>query len=295
MLALPELAAKSLNGFDLSNAAIPKGEIFRGGPPRDGIPSIDNPKFVPAADVDYLRDGDLVIGLVRNGTTRAYPLRILIRHEIVNDVIDGQPVAVTYCPLCGTSMVFDARVDGQKRTFGVSGLLYNSDVLMYDRETESLWSQIAMKAISGPEVGNELTWLPSEQMTWKAWLQKHPTSEVLSLDTGHRRDYAADAYASYFASEQTMFPAPYSRRELPRKNWVLGLLINGEAKAYPVRQLPDGEPIADEVGGEQVEILWDAAARHAQVVKPNGESIPSVLAFWFAWQAFYPETALWNQ
>jgi len=288
------LHAQSLNGFDISNATIPHDEIFQGGPPRDGIPSIDEPKFIPSGDVNYLRDDDIVIGLVRDGVARAYPLRILVWHEIVNDVIDGKAVAVTYCPLCGTSMVFDAQVDGKRRSFGVSGLLYNSDVLMYDRETESLWSQIGMKAISGPDVGKELTWIPSEHMTWKTWREKHPDSEVLSQATGHQRNYGADAYESYFASDQTMFPVPHTRTEFPNKEWVLGVIINGQAKAYPVNQLPDGQPISDQVGEQQIEVLWDAAARRPQVHDENGDTVPSVMIFWFAWQAFYPETQVWR-
>ncbi len=291
--ALP-LQAQSLNGFKVSNATIPVKEIFGGGPPRDGIPSIDAPKFLPVSKVDFLRDDDIVIGLERQGDARAYPLRILVWHEIVNDVIGGEPVTVTYCPLCGTSMVFDARIDGKRRTFGVSGLLYNSDVLMYDRETESLWSQIGMKAISGPDVGKELAWLPSVHMTWKAWREKHPQGQVLSTDTGHQRDYGGDAYADYFASEATMFPVPHTRREFPNKEWVLGVIINGQAKAYPVDKLPDGKPVPDNVGGKQITVSWETTSRRPDVRDGEGGEIPSVMVFWFAWQAFYPETALWQ-
>lgn len=287
-------SSPSLNGFDLTHCTVPTDEILSGGPPRDGIPSIDHPQFVPAARVDYLRDDDIVIGLVRGDQARAYPLRILVWHEIVNDVIAGEPVAVTYCPLCGTSMVFDARVGGRRRSFGVSGLLYNSDVLMYDRQTESLWSQIAMKAISGPDAGKELTWLPSQQMTWRAWREKHQASQVLSLETGHDRDYTATAYASYFASDQTMFPVRRNRDELPSKAWVLGVVLNGRAKAYAIARLPDSQTLTDKVGEHLITVRWNAAARHAQVHDQNGREVPSVQAFWFAWQAFYPETQLWN-
>ena len=166
--------SQSLNGFDLSNASIPRDDIFRGGPPRDGIPSIDDPRFVASSSVDYLDDGDIVIGFAQGGTARAYPTRILVWHEIVNDEVDGEPIAVTYCPLCGTAMVFRRSVGGRQRTFGVSGLLYQSDVLMYDRESESLWSQLAMRAVAGPAEGTELEWLPSEHMTWKASADEVP-------------------------------------------------------------------------------------------------------------------------
>lgn len=286
--------AGTVNGFDLSRAIIPADQILGGGPPRDGIPSIDVPRFVPAAQVDYLRDHEIVIGLEREGVARAYPLRILVWHEIVNDVIGGDPVAVTYCPLCGTAMVFDARVDGRRRNFGVSGLLYNSDVLLYDRESESLWSQRAMKAVSGPDVGMPLAWRPSEYSTWKAWKARHPQGEVLSQETGHRRDYGAKAYADYNATEETMFPVAHRRRELPNKAWVLGVVIDGTAKAYPVDHLPDGVAVPDKVAGIPLTVQWHAAERRPVVRDAADRGVPSVMVFWFAWQAFYPETQLWK-
>jgi len=286
--------AKKLNGFDVSNATIPVKDILSGGPPRDGIPSIDEPRFVAAGNVDYLKDDDIVIGLGNGDTARAYPLRILVWHEIVNDTIGDQPVAVTYCPLCGTSMVFDRRINGTVRRFGVSGLLYQSDVLMYDRESESLWSQLKMEAVSGPEAGKKLTWLPSRHLTWKAWRTAHPQGEVLSTKTGFSRNYDGQAYASYFATDRTMFPVPRTRTELPNKEWVIGVLINGKAKAYPVKRLPDGQPIDDEVGGSTLTLRWDAQSRQPHLQDATGQPVPYVMVFWFAWQAFYPETELWE-
>lgn len=288
------LRANSLNGFDLSNATIPRAEILSGGPPRDGIPSIDTPRFVEVGDADYLKDDDIVIGVKLNGIARAYPLRILIWHEIVNDVIDKQPFAVTYCPLCGTAMVFDALVGDRRRSFGVSGLLYQSDVLMYDRETESLWSQLKMEAFSGPEAGEKLTLFPSEHMTWKAWKEKNPDSSVLSPETGHRRNYQGNAYASYFASDKTMFPVPMTRKELGNKDWVLGVVMDGEAQAYPVKELPDDKELRDTIAGKTVRLIWDADSRHPILQDEEGKPIPYVMAFWFAWQAFYPGTGLWT-
>ncbi|GAB4175980.1 MAG: hypothetical protein Fur0032_15810 [Terrimicrobiaceae bacterium] len=293
MFCLPAYAV-ARNGFDLSNATIPQSEIMLGGPPRDGIPSIDAPKFVPTGEVSFLKDGDLLIGLNRGGKARAYPLRILVWHEIVNDTVSGEPVAVTYCPLCGTAMVFNARLEGGRRSFGVSGLLYQSDVLMYDRETESLWSQLKMEAVSGPEVGKKLTLLLSEQMTWKAWREKYPDGEVLSPDTGHHREYGGNAYASYFASEDIMFPVPHVRRELPNKTKVVGIIIDGQSKAYPLDQLPDKTVVRDRLANKEIEIWWDRSAHEPRVTTLVGESLPSVVAFWFAWQAFYPDTELWR-
>jgi Protein of unknown function (DUF3179) len=286
--------AESFNGFDIFNASVPASEIVSGGPPRDGIPSIDTPKFIPAPEAEFVCDEDIVIGLTRGNVARAYPLRILVWHEIVNDTIGGDAVAVTYCPLCGTSMVFDRKIGGTIRNFGVSGLLYNSNVLLYDRETESLWSQLSMEAVSGPSVGAKLAWLPSEHLAWKEWRTKHPDVEVLSPDTGHDRDYGAEAYASYFDTDNTMFPVRHTRTELRNKTWVLGVNISGHAKAYPVENLPDGKPVRDCVSGQDIEILWNKASRHPIVRDADGKEIPSVMLFWFAWQAFHPDTELYQ-
>ncbi len=285
---------QKMNGFVVSNASIDKEDIMFGGPPRDGIPSIDNPDFIPISRVDYLRDKDIILSVKRGGEVRGYPTRIIVWHEIVNDVIAGDSIVVTYCPLCGTGMVFDRNVDGKVRTFGVSGLLYQSDVLMYDRETESLWSQLAMKGVSGPAVDQKLTWIPSEHLTWKAWQEKYPDGKVLSINTGYSRNYAGEAYAAYFASDAVMFPVPQTRKELPNKAKVIGVFINGKAKAYPLNDLPSGKIIKEKVGGQEIMVSYDAEKQFPQVTDANGEHITSVVVFWFAWQAFYPDTGLWR-
>jgi len=286
--------AQTHNGFDLSNASIDPKNIFRGGPPRDGIPSIDHPKFIPTEQVTFLRDNDIVIGLTRGDISRAYPLRILIWHEIVNDVIHGDAILVTYCPLCNTAMIFDRTIRGKTRTFGVSGLLYQSDVLMFDRESESLWSQLAMEAVSGTMRGTKLNLLAGEYMSWSAWRKKYPRGEVLSTDTGHTRNYEAKAYASYFSSEKTMFPVPRLRQELPNKTNVIGVLLNGQAKAYPLSTLPIDDTVKDIVGGISILVRHDPNTALVRVTDTAGKDIPSVVVFWFAWQAFYPDTALWK-
>ncbi|MBI9098842.1 MAG: DUF3179 domain-containing protein [Spirochaetaceae bacterium] len=288
------LPGQANNGFDLSNSLIDINEIYRGGPPRDGIPSLSHPEFLSVDDVDYLKDDDIVIGLVRGNTARAYPTRILIWHEIANDIIEGDPVAVVYCPLCGTAMVFDRNINGRVRDFGVSGLLYQSDVLMYDRETESLWSQLEMKSVSGPEAGTSLKWLSSEHMTWKTWKEKYPYGEVLSINTGFNRNYAANAYAEYFATDRTMFPVPHTRNELRNKALVIGIIINGTAKAYSVDSFNSNSSVHDRIGNQRINISYNELKKYPTVRDATGEDIPYVMSFWFAWQAFYPDTELWN-
>ena len=155
----------ALSGWDFSEHSIPLNDILSGGPAKDGIPAIDRPRFVPASQASrtFLDDGDRVMALVVNGKKKVYPLKILNWHEIVNDSIGGRRVVVTFCPLCGTGMVFDAHAAGRPLNFGVSGLLYKSNVLLYDRQTESLWSQIKQEAVTGKLIGTRLQLIPSTQ------------------------------------------------------------------------------------------------------------------------------------
>ncbi|MBU6402151.1 MAG: DUF3179 domain-containing protein [Verrucomicrobia bacterium] len=289
-----ESRSEMFNGFDLSSAIIPTNEIHAGGPPRDGIPAIDRPAFLRPSRVDYLRDEDPVISVTVDGKTRAYPLRILTRHEIVNDRIGGQFFAVTYCPLCGSAMVFNRTIAGQIRSFGVSGLLYQSDVLMYDRGSESLFSQLAMKAVAGPLSGTELEWLPSAQSTWTAWRARYPDGEVLSNRNGRNADYSHSPYAGYAWSPDTAFPVPVYRDELPKKAWVIGINLGGQSKAYSLTRLAQGATVSDTVGGVNVNVSYDTIAEEPVVLREtDGKVLPSVQAYWFAWQAFHPDTLVW--
>jgi len=176
------------NGFDVDDAAVSRAEITAGGPGRDDIPALEDPAVVPAAGAAALDADDRVIGLRLNGAARAYPLRILTWHEVVNDRLGDEAVVVTYCPLCGTGVAFGASIDEERLHFGVSGLLYRDNLLMYDRASQSLWSQIRGEAVSGPRRGARLERLPIEHATWAEWKRRHPHTDVLSFRTGHRRD-----------------------------------------------------------------------------------------------------------
>ncbi len=290
------LPAQSLNGFDLSDASIPVSDILSGGPPRDGIPAIDKPKFAPANRVTFLNDDDKVFGVSFGKDRRAYPIRILDFHEIVNDVVGKQPVVITYCPLCGTAMAFDRRFGEKTLSFGVSGLLYQSDVLMYDRQTESLWSQLAMQSVSGEKVGAKLKWLPGELMTWKAWREKYPDSSVLTTETGYRRDYRSPPYQGYEQRPETIFPVPKNRLELGNKEWIAGVIVNSKAVAFSLGKLAGNatHKATVKVGDTLLDATYNPVTREIQVTGKDGKSLPVVQVFWFAWQAFYPETILWN-
>ncbi len=284
----------TMNGFQVGGASIPVDEIRHGGPPRDGIPAIDAPRFVPAHEAGFLKPADRVLGVARGGIARAYPIAILNWHEVVNDHFDGEPVAVTFCPLCGTGMAFGARVAGRDLAFGVSGLLYNSDVLLYDRQTESLWSQIMAEAVAGPMQGTKLDFLPTAHTTWAEWRERHPHSEVLSPDTGFRRDYGRDPYADYVDSEDLMFPVRFRDERFHPKEQVIGVSVDGRHKAYLFSRLMHvgGDQIEDEIAGQRIRIEFDAEARTGRVLDAHGNELPSLIAFWFAWFAFHPDTAV---
>jgi hypothetical protein len=212
-----------------------------GGVARDAIPSIDRPKFIPPDQAGFLDRRDAVVSVTVDEITRAYPIRILNLHEIVNDAIGDDHFAVIYCPLCGTAMVFNRKVGDTVRIFCVSGLLYNSDVLMYDRESESLWSQLGTKAVAGPMVDTSLEWLASTVMKWAAWKERFPNGTVLSTDTGAYREYEGNPYRDYERSSSTMFPVPFKRKELKNKEWIFGLIIDGHPKDYQAAYFPDGK------------------------------------------------------
>ena len=287
---------KKIQGFEVGNAIIPRSEIRSGGAAKDAIPSIDLPKFVGPEEVSLIGDKELVISVTSGGETRAYPLRILNWHEVVNDHIGDDYFAVTYCPLCRTAMVFDRKFGKDILSFGVSGLLYNSDALFYDRQTESLWSQIAMKAVSGPLVGSKLNWRASETMNWASWKRKYPEGKVLSFDTSFDRQYSVSPYAEYVKSDALMFPVSFKRKELPKKTLMIGLLVGEQAKAYQLSYFPADEYITDVVGGKNIKLFFNLKDFQIKAnYTDTSEEIPTVLVYWFAWQAFYPDTEVWGK
>lgn len=286
-----------LGGWDYSKHNIPLNEIASGGPGKDGIPAIDRPRFVGAerADKKFMKASDRVLGLVVNGEKKAYPIKILNWHEIVNDRIGGQPVVVTFCPLCGTGMVFDARIPGRELNFGVSGLLYQSDMLLYDRATESLWSQIKKEAVAGPLTGTRIRLMPSTHTTWSAWQKKHPDTLVLSTKTGYLRDYDRDPYAGYEQTASLMFGVSARNKAYHPKERVIGIEIAGSAKVYPFSELARAKlPVKDVVGKKHIRILFDKKTKTAVIQDDQGKELPSVVGFWFAWFAFHPQADVYH-
>lgn len=295
------LNATTDNGFDLGNSEIDTRKIEHGGPPKDGIPALDSPRFTSPHDATFLRDDDWIIGLEIDGDARAYPVKILNYHEIVNDRIGTQGVLISYCPLCRTAMAFDSSNQGMPLSFGVSGLLYNSDVLMYDRQTESLWSQIMGRAISGPLKGTELNTIPIMHTTWTDWLRRYPDTRVLSTNTGHSRRYGVDPYASYRGSNRIMFSVDNLDKRYHKKEFVIGLKRGVVSKVWPFSELettwedePGKEYLEDRVNDEAVRVYFNPAKRSARITDANGRLLDGLSAYWFAWIAFHPDTEVFT-
>lgn len=283
-------------GFDIDQPLVPADDIIKGGPAKDGIPSIDQPIFKQADEYTFFDDDTRVVGVVHQGVAKAYPVPILNWHEIVNDYFDEAPVVITYCPLCGSGMAFSAKINGQRTEFGVSGLLYNSNVLLYDRQTESLWSQLLMQAIAGPRKGTKLTMINTAHTTLGTWKKMHPESLILTTRTGHIRNYQQTPYGGYADNRDLYFTPEQTSDAYHPKEWVLGIEVDGHYKAYPFSELaahPELE-VRDTFRKQPLRIHYDVLNDTATVTDEKGASFPSLTTYWFAWYAFHPETEVFQ-
>ena len=215
-----------------AKATIPLNEILNGGPSKDGIPALSNPKFVISSRVKRLPETTMGI-LVQNGSEKKfYPYTILVWHEIVNDVIGKIPIAITFCPLCGSAIVFERTVGQEIYEFGVSGKLWQTNMLMYDRATETLWSQIEGRAVVGDLLDSELKLYPSQMLSYKEAIDVAPNLQVLSNKTGYQRDYSVYPYGNYEQTEQLYFPINHPDNRLPAKTLMIASTVAGEAVAF---------------------------------------------------------------
>lgn len=313
---------------DAAPRTIRAEEIVWGGVKKDGIPALDDPKFVGASRATFMTPDEQVFGVVINGVAKAYPERIIAWHEMVNDRVGGRAVSLSYCTLCGAAILYDGTAsDGRTYTFGSSGFLYRSNKLMYDRQTETLWSQLTGEPVLGALVAKKLKplrVLPVTVTTWREWRARHPQTKVLSLETGFDRDYRPGAaYGKYFASPDTMFPvwkkAPSS---LAVKDWVLVVNVGSTRKIYPLAALDRAGLVHDRVGGKDIVLIGENAyqsggrrfrsEKESLVDVATSEKfnvteeallflsgsrlsrVPSHRAFWFGAYAFYPGTELWQ-
>lgn len=288
-------------------------ELLAGGPPKDGIPAIDNPKFTTAGEANaWLNDEETGQGFCVGSDCRFYPYQILVWHEIANDVVGGKPVLITYCPLCLTGIVFDRNVNGQIMEFGTSGMLWRSNLVMYNRtqpspdevsdlekslrlesKKESLWSQVLGEAVVGELTGTKLAVLNSDIIKYSDWEKLHPDTKVLSRDTGFSRSYGFDPYGDYYTSNQVSFGASFNDDRLHPKEFVLGIEIDGKFKAYHSSALKAGET-QDTFNGQKI-FIQKSAEGIVRMFKGNAkEPLPYIGGFWFSWLAVHPDTELYK-
>jgi len=243
---------------DFSEHSVPLSEFSSGGPPRDGIPPIDEPKFVAQEEAgEWLADREPVLVVEQDGRARAYPIQILVWHEIVNDTFAGRPIAVTFCPLCNSAVVLDRRLDGRELTFGTTGNLRKSDLVMWDRQTESWWQQFSGEALVGELTGEQLEILSSQTLSWKDFRAKFPAGDVLSRDTGNERDYGRNPYEGYDRPDEQpfLFDGETDDR-LPAKERVAAVFVGDEAVVVPFSRLRK-DPVAQfEVAGTPVVVVF---------------------------------------
>ena len=269
-------------------------KILSGGPPRDGIPSIDEPKFITVQEADWIQDNELVMFIDYKGVRRIYPLQILVWHEIINDVIAGDPLLITWCPLCGSALAFDRKFNGEPVEFGTSGKLYNSNLVMYDRKTNTYWTQIEGRAIVGELAGTKLKPVSIETVVWRDIKVAYPDSQVLDKDTGFRRPYGRDPYGNYYEDSFLLFPVENRDQRIHTKTVVFGIEVNGAFKAYQEDDLKELGTIEDVVNGVNVKVVRDNVGIVKVTNVDTGEEIVKERDFWFAWYAFHPETELYE-
>lgn len=242
---------------DTSQRSIELNELLHGGPPKDGIPSIDQPRFVSIAEANvWLQDQEPVILVAIEEEARAYPLQILTYHEIVNDELAGKPIIVTFCPLCYAALAFDRRIDGVTHSFGVSGMLRHSDMVMYDRTTESLWQQLSGEGIVGSYTGKKLSPIPAQIVSYAQYKDAFPEGEVLSRETGHVRTYGRNPYAGYdnIKDRPYLYKGPFDTRVPPMEKLVT-VTVGGEDKAYPHSKTRKARVIHDSVGDTRIVVF----------------------------------------
>jgi hypothetical protein len=267
----------------LPEPLIPPDLVRSGGPPPDGIPPIDEPTFEPVDTVTWLEPDEPVLSLTVEDETRAYPLRVMTWHEIVNDTVAGIPVAVTYCPLCNSGVAFLRELDGRVLSFGTSGMLYADNLVMYDRQTESLWPQLTGQASIGVLTGEKLEAIPMGTVAWSEFREAHPTALVLSQDTGFDRPYGSNPYVGYDDPDgDLLFGVPGELDErLPVKERVIGLSQGSDAMAVVRSSLAGRAPLEVTVGDRPV-VLWHRPGQASALDTTDiagGENIGTVGVF----------------
>lgn len=276
-------------GYGAGDIDVDMDTVFQGCSKRDCIPSIDQPKFLPTSAVDFLDSDDIVLSLTHENITRAYPIRILDQHEIVNDTFGPTPVAISYCPLCGSGLAFVRVLDGEAVQMGVSGLLHNNDLIMYDRKTESLWQQITGQAIAGPRRGSVLQSLPVTMSLWQEWKAANPDAAVLALPSTEQ-EYRKKIYGDYDSSDRLLFPVARIDARLHLKKVIHGVEIGALSIAVEDAWLKQKGNWEHDVNGSILRLELDDTGGVTGTL--GGEPVLVHRMYWFAWYSFHPDTSL---
>lgn len=235
----PGIDGGSGNNQNNSDWLIPRNEVRDGGPGKDGIPALTTPELIPAEQATWLTGNELVLGFADGEEVRAYPHQILDWHEIINDNTANHSISVIYCPLTGTGIGWDRIIDNRETTFGVSGLLYNTNIIPYDRATDSNWSQLLLKSVNGSLSGTQAKTYHLLETTWETWKTMYPSSKVVSRNTGHSRSYGRYPYGDYKVNEGLIFPVSNNDNRLHAKKRVLSIIVDEKAKAYQFEKLTE--------------------------------------------------------
>jgi hypothetical protein len=286
-------AGASLGGFDLEGALIPREEIRAGGPKRDQIRSVDDPEFVALDEAHWVVERNPVLGVALGEEAHVYPIHLMEPHQIVNDEVGGVPVVVSYDPLMALPRAHRRKLEGKILTFGVSGLVYNSNFLLYDRETESLWLQFTGEAISGPMTGKKLERIPIRQELLGTWLSRHPLSRVLARPRPTEIDYRYSRYSRYMLQDKIIFPVKARDDRFHAKELALGVVVDGRPRAYLGSLVTKaGGKVEDELGGKKIQLVYSTEDGVFSYQVDEGVEVTE--AYWFAWKAFHPDTQVWN-
>ncbi|MDJ0851354.1 MAG: DUF3179 domain-containing (seleno)protein [Myxococcota bacterium] len=281
------------NGFALSHLEVPRDSILAGGPPRDGIRSVDEPGFVAVADASWVRPDTVVIGVELAGEARAYPVHVLEWHQVVNDSVGGVPVVVTYDPLTGAPKAFRRNLGDRVLAFGVSGLIHNSNFLLFDRETDSLWLQWDGRALAGALAGKRLEPVALRQEVLGVWQARRRDTRVLERPEPRRIDYRYSRFKAYWVSDEIPFPVAAKDTRFHAKELVLGVVVGGRARAYLGSLLTKaGGRIVDEFQGRRIQVDYDTNL--GAFAWDVAEGVDVGEAYWFAWKAFHPDTDVWR-
>jgi len=302
----PKLEIKNTDNFEqafsninlntnTSIRSIDIDEVLGGGPPKDGIPAIRNPKFISISEALKIEDGEKQgVAVTAGNTTRFYPYSVLVWHEIVNDEIEGIPILVTFCPLCGSAIVFDPTVDGKALEFGVSGKLWESNLLMYDSKDESLWSQSIGEAVVGNQTGKTLDIYPSQLISFSEFKDKYPNGEVLSRDTGYSRNYNLYPYGDYGENNQLIFPVSINDTRLPSKEIMYIVNFEDKSAAFQRSKLIKSGGVSMQVNNSTLV----AEISGSEIIIKNskdGNIIPGYHEMWFSWATHHQEDGiLWS-